>query len=349
RFVNAVVAYGEYVKLTLWPQDLAVLYRYRIDHSWFRIVLSLVGFCTCFGYFFHLRKRYPYLLVGWCWFVGTMVPVIGLVQVGGQAWADRYTYFPTIGLLLALVWFGSEVTVKKWRSWLFGFVLVLAFFYLGLSWNQSRYWHDTVSLFQRAVAVDQNNPVAYNLLGLALTSEKRWPEADQAFSKALKLNPRFGQALVNWGNALQDQERNSEAESLYRKAMRPDINEIDAFVALAALRKKEHRLDEAEKILYQVLRLAPADAGVNYNLGTVLLTKGQAQASIEPFERALKGRPYHIKTRVNLAIAMANLGQFDNAAEQFSYAVQLDPANRQALYNLKQLRRLQERQSGAGR
>ncbi len=348
RVVNALVAYGEYVKLQFWPQNLAVLYRYRIDYSWLRIVISGIGFCGIFYFVFRERKRYPFLLVGWCWFVGTLVPVIGLVQVGGQAWADRYTYIPAIGFWLALVWFGAAVSPARSRRWVTGAVIAAAFFYLILSWQQTHYWHDTVTLFQRAVKMDKNNPVAYNLLGQALAKEKRWSETEPIFSRAMQLNSRFGQALLNWGNALQEQGRNQEAEEVYRKAMQPEIREIDAFVAFALMRKKEHRLDDAEKILRQALSFAPASSAVNYNLATILLHKGQTEESVPLFNKALKLRPYHVKTHINLGIALAHQGQLTAASRQLSYALQLDPGNKQAQYNLMQLKRLQAKKVGSG-
>jgi len=349
RLIHTFIAYGEYVKLLLWPHDLAVLYRYRIDYSGLRIVVSIIGLMGSFGWVFYERNRYPYLLVGWCWFVGTLVPVIGLVQVGGQAWADRYAYFPAIGFWFALVWLGAELCSGKRQQILAYIAILVTFLYLALSWKQIRCWKNSVTLFQQAVAVDQENPVAYNLLGLALIAEKHWPEVDRVFTQALQLNPNYCQALVNWGNALQKQGRNRDAELKYRKAINCNNKDVYAFVAFATLCKKEHRLDEAEKILRQALIFAPDDAGVNYNLGTVLLSKGQIQAALQPLENALKVRPDHIKTRINLAIGLAQSGSLEKALKQFSYILQIDPVNRQALYNMKQVRRLQkQRLTGAG-
>lgn len=348
RVINALVAYSEYMKLLFWPHNLAVLYRYRIDYSWLRIGFSLLSFCAISYWVFRERKRYPFLLVGWCWFIGTLVPVIGLVQVGGQAWADRYTYFPAIGFWLALVWLGAEVCPEKLRRPATAIVLSVAFVFLILSWQQNQYWRDSVTLFQRAVDVDKDNPVAYNLLGQSLALEKRWSEADRVFSRALQLNTRFGQALLNWGNALQEQGRNREAEVVYRKAMQPDIREIDAFVAFALMRKKERRLDDAEKILRQAIKYAPAAPAVNYNLATILLLKGRVQESVPLFEQAIKARPYHVRTHINLGIAQAHLGYLAAAYQQFSYALQLDPGNKQARYNLVQLKHLQAKKNGLG-
>ena len=345
RLTNAIVAYGEYVKLLLWPQNLAVLYRYRIDHTVMKMIFSaifLVGSCW---WVFRERRRYPFLLVGWCWFLGTLVPVIGLVQVGGQAYADRYSYFPAIGFWLALVWFAYDVCPVNCRQWVGGVTVLMLLFYLSLTWYQSRYWRNSVDLFQRAAAVDTENSAAYNLLGLALTKEERWAEADRAFARALEINVRFGQALVNWGNALQEQGRNLKAEQVYLKAMQPEIREIDAFVALATLKKKEHQLDEAEKILLKALQFAPDAPGVNYNLGTVLLSQGRATDALYPLRQALLRRPYHMKTYINLGIALAHLGQLQEAEQQFSYVLRFNPDHAQARYNLQQLKRLQKKDS----
>ncbi len=348
RLTNAIVAYVEYVKLLMWPRDLAVLYRYRVDYSMMRVLFSTLFLVACSGWVIRERRRYPVLLVGWCWFLGTLVPVIGLVQVGGQAWADRYTYFPAIGLWLALVWFGYEVCPRDRRRLVGGGLFVVALFFLSLTWYQSRYWRNSVTLFQRAATVDTENSVAYNLLGLALAKEERWLESDQAFARALQLNAHFGQALVNWGNALHEQGRNREAEQIYRKAMQPEVREIDAFVALAALRKQERRLDDAADILQKALQFAPYSPGVNYNLGTVLLSKGLVAESLQPLRQALDKRPYHIKTRVNLGIALARMGQLDEAEELFLAVLQFAPEHPQARYNLQQLKLLKERDSLRG-
>jgi len=141
---------------------------------------------------------------------------------------------------------------------------------------------------------------------------------------------------------LHEQGRNREAESAYRQAMQPEIKEIGAFVALAALFKQEHRLDDAERILHQAEQFAPDNAAVNYNLGTVLLNKGKVKESLPSLELASKIRPYHLKTRINLAIGLAQSGRLDAALKQLNYVLQLDPDNKQAHYNLEQLKRLQK-------
>ncbi len=345
RLTNSIVAYGEYVKLLLWPQDLAVLYRYRIDHSIIRLLFSLLGLAGCSWWVFRERRRYPFLLVGWCWFIGTLVPVIGLVQVGGQAWADRYTYFPAIGFWLALVWFGYGVCPRS-RRWLVGGVIVtVALCYLSLSWQQNRYWRNSVTLFQRAVAVDTENSVAYSHLGQAYAEEQRWGEAGKAFARALEIDPHFGLPIVKWGDALQEQNRDQEAEAMYLRALQPGIDGIEVYVALATLYKKQHRLEEAEKILRKGLTFAPGSAEINYNLGTIMIMRGNASNALPVLREALQERPSHVKTRINLGIALAQTGKLNEAEKQFNFVLLIDPEHAKARYNSEQISQLRKGQN----
>lgn len=343
RLTNSIVAYGEYLKLLLWPQDLAVFYRYRIDHSTIRLLLSILGLAGCSVWVFRERRRHPFLLVGWCWFIGTLVPVIGLVQVGGQAWADRYTYFPAIGFWLALVWFGYAVCPRSRHRLVGGVIVVVALCYLSLTWHQNRYWRNSVTLFQRAATVDTENSVAYSHLGQAYAEEQRWGEAGKAFARALEIDPHFGLPIVKWGDALQEQNRDQEAEAMYLRALQPGIDGIEVYVALATLYKKQHRLEEAEKILRKGLTFAPGSSEINYNLGTIMIMRGNAPNALPVLREALRKRPYHVKTRVNLGIALAQTGKLDEAEKQFNFVLLIEPEHAKARYNFEQISQLKKR------
>ena len=201
---NALISYCRYLGKLFWPTDLAVFYPHPAYWPLLKVLLAggmLVGITT----FCCWQRRHPFLLMGWLWFVGTLVPVIQLVvESGAHAMADRYTYIPSLGVLLLVVWGGCELT-KGWRYQvlslsLAGSVALVAC--LALTWQQLGYWTDSTTLFRHALAVTENNWLAHNNLGVALGREGQTDEAIRQFQEAIRLNPNYGQAHNNLGVAL---------------------------------------------------------------------------------------------------------------------------------------------------
>ena len=299
RLANALVSYVRYLSQTVWPQRLAAFYPHPVHWPGWQVAgagLLLVTFSL--AVLWSARRR-PHLVTGWFWYVGTLVPVIGLVQVGSQAMADRYMYWPAVGVFIALTWGVSDLMPSRPPGLLGGALLAVA---ACAVWSgvQVRYWKDSETLFRHAVQVTRNNCIAYNNLGTALVQQERLDEAIQAFSEALRIRPDFAETHANLGGAL-------------RK--RGDLQAAAAHFDVA-------------------LQLRPDDAQVQNDLGNVLDNLGHPEAAVPHYEAALRLQPALAGTEYNLAGSLAALGRTDEAIAHYRAALRLDPKNASAHFNL---------------
>ncbi|MEA1922989.1 MAG: tetratricopeptide repeat protein [Pseudomonadota bacterium] len=340
RLANALISYLKYIELTLWPQNLAVFYRYQGLPSLMILLGGLSLFALVTWWSFRLRHKAPFLLVGWLWFLGTLVPVIGLIQVGGQALADRYTYFPGIGLALILVWglarwCPSAHSAKVWVA-----ALLMIMLLIPLSYWQTGFWRNSFTLFSRAVAVDPLNYNAYSDLGVALQAEGRWSEAFKAFTRSVAIKPDYLKGLLNLGIALKKKQRYDEADKIFAQALKVDPASLRTYIVWADSKSAQGALPEGLEILQKALLLAPEDPALNYNLGVLLLKSNQIRAALKPLKLTLRLEPDNLEARVNLGVAEARLGDYGAAMQEFRRVLQSDPDHNQARYNLQQLERL---------
>jgi len=271
RVGNALVSYCRYLGKLSWPADLAVFYPLRGHWPVAQVLLAgglLLGITVLF---IVLRGRYPFKLMGWLWYCGTLVPVIGLVQVGDQAMADRYTYIPSLGVLILVIW-GVYELACRWRyhalvlSVAGGLAIVLCF---GLTRLQLGHWQDNETLFRHALAVTENNYLAHNNLGIALDREGRTGEAISQFQETIRLTPDDAEAQNNLGVAL----------------------------------NKMGRIDEAISHYQEAIRLKPGFAGFYNNLGIAFGMKGQIDEAINQFQEAIRLKHDFAEARNNLARA----------------------------------------------
>ncbi len=275
RVGNALISYGRYLGKLFWPTDLAVCYPHPGHWPLGKVALGggvLVGLSVLVWV---QRRRHPYLLVGWLWFVGTLVPVIGLVQMGAQAMADRYTYLPSLGALILTVWGAHELT-RNWRyqvpGWSVagGAVVVLC---LGLTRQQIGYWRDSEALFRHALKVTENNALAHNGLGVALDQEGRIAEAIRQLQEALRLNPDSAGFHYNLGVAFFQQGRTAEAIRQFQETLRLNADNAEAHNNLGTALGMQGQTDEAIRQFQEALRLKPDYAEARQNLGIMLATK----------------------------------------------------------------------------
>ena len=336
RLPNAVVSYAKYLLLTFWPNDLAVYYPFAGITAWQIIgaVFLLIGitvFCVS------QRKIRPCLVVGWLWFLGTLVPVIGIVQVGGQIMADRYFYVPSIGLFITLV-FGLADIGKSWRvapalsaGIAAGILLILA----TLTNAQIQRWRDSFTLFEHTLAVTPPNlRIEYNL-GVALGASDRYDEAAAHFAKALQVDPNFYDGLVAMGVTCAHQGRLPEGIEYFQAAIRlqPDIPK--AHVQLAHALWTESRNEAALEEMDRASKLAPKDAAIRADFGLALALVGRTPEAIEQLHEALQLNPNSAEAHNNLGLALLASGQARESIAEFEAAMHLKPELKGTAENLQ--------------
>ncbi|MBW2541032.1 MAG: tetratricopeptide repeat protein [Deltaproteobacteria bacterium] len=268
RIANAAVVYVEYIAKMFWPTQLAIYYPHPGFPPVWKLALSVAALVAISLFALRAASRRPALTVGWLWYLGTLLPVIGLVQIGSQAMADRYTYVPLIGLFIALAWAIPESAVRGRQRQLAlgaGAAAVLALFSL-LTWQQVGYWRGGIRLFERALEVTQNNSLAHFSLGLALGHEGRFAEALTHHEAALRIDPNHEEALYEIGILFERLGRTEDAIRAYSEAIRMHPHHVRARNNLAAIFARAGRLDEAIFQLREALRVDPANQQVRRNL-----------------------------------------------------------------------------------
>lgn len=285
RAGNAVMAYVAYLKRMVVPTDLAVLYPYPRDMAWGLVILFALLLLAFTWVSIAIVRRAPYVLVGWLWFAGTLVPVIGLVQIGIQSMADRYTYIPSIGLFIAVSWGVPEllkkVPLKRVVCSALASAVLLAL--MVCARKQVSYWSNSVRLFSHTIAVTANNYGAYNGLGSALGDLGRSDEAIRAYSEAVRINPDYTQAHNNLGVALMNLGRFEEAIFHYQEALRVYPNYLYAHNNLGVALMNLGRFEEAAFHFSEALRIDPELHHARKDLETARRRMAsQKQHSYEP-------------------------------------------------------------------
>jgi Tfp pilus assembly protein PilF len=308
RLGNALLAYVGYLRKMVWPADLAVIYPLSVHVSWggaalAGLFLAAVSWCA-----WRRRRERPWRLVGWLWYLGMLVPVIGLVQVGGQAMADRYTYLPLIGIFLALVfeasyWADRLSLARAVPALAAGLALAGC---VAMTIRQLGFWRDSQSLFTHALAVTQANPIAHVNLGVALEQAGQRQEARRQYEAALRLAPRLVEAHNGLGNVLQADGRLDAALAQYREAVRLKPSALLPHLNLATLLARLGQYDEAMKECAAAARLGPRDPRPRLLLGKVLLRQRRSPEAVRELHAALALAPNDAQTIVLLARVLAS-------------------------------------------
>ncbi len=315
RLANAVQAYAGYLLQTVWPAKLAVFYPHAGDSiDALRLAASLALLTAITIAALRLRTRAPYVLLGWSWYLVTLLPVIGLVQVGEQAMADRYTYVPLIGIFIAVAWGVGDVAG---RPRIAGGIAVAALAALSLAAHvQVRYWKDSETLFRHALRVTEDNYTAHLNLGLALADRGDLERAIGQYREALRLRPDHAGAHNNLGVALTRVGKGSEAVEHYREAIRLDPGNADARFNLGQALVAAGRIDAAMERFREAIRLDPDFVEAHYNYGTLLARQGRWQAAIEHLSRVVELRPAYAEAHYNLGLALYYAGDVDGARRE---------------------------------
>jgi tetratricopeptide (TPR) repeat protein len=336
RITNAVTSYAVYLGKTLWPAHLAAFYPHPVSipvWQWLGASVLLVALSLL-----ALRSvsTRPYFAVGWCWFLGTLVPVIGLVQVGRQALADRYTYIPLVGIFVIIAW-GAEEFVRRYRLSLrlVAFVFALIFTVLTwLTWQQVRTWHDSITLFEHALHLTRDNYVAHVNLGRALAEEGRPAEAEQHLREALRIYPGYDEARVNLGVLLAKDGRFEEAAPHLRSVLQATPDHVGALLNLGTILERQGLVAEASSYYAAALRVAPDNARAHFSQGHALMLLGRTAEASRHFEEALRIDPGYAKAHVNLGALSSRRGDMDQAIRHFQAVIAIDNNDASAHYNL---------------
>jgi tetratricopeptide (TPR) repeat protein len=336
RIANALVSYVRYIGKMFWPENLSILYPHP-GHwpAWQVMASASVLLAVSVAVILMGRKR-PYLVVGWLWFCGTLIPVIGLVQVGIQSMADRYTYVPLIGLFIMLAWGIAElIPVRPWRgsALAVGAAALLAACAC-LTGRQIRFWRDSEALFRHAVQVTRNNYLAYNNLGFYLSGQGRTTEAMENYRLALKINPAYEDALNNLGYALAGQKKYAEAIPLYEAALRIKPLHAEVHNNLGNALSETGKIDDAIKHYLIALQQKPDHADAHNNLGIALAMKGKLDEAITHFHEAIRCKPSYASAHSNLGNALAVQHKLDEAIKEYLESLRLKPDDARAHNNL---------------
>jgi Tfp pilus assembly protein PilF len=291
RMENALVSYAVYLQKTIWPSGLAVFYPHpkALLPLW-QPALAAFVLLAITGLAIWGARHHRYLPVGWLWYLGTLVPVIGLVQVGAQSRADRYAYLPLIGVFIVIAW-GTAELAKRLRVapyWLPAVAICVLLVFGILTRHNLSYWHDSVSLFTHAQNVTRDNYIADNNLGEALAQQGNVDRAFAEFSKAIAANPAYDQAHQNMGMALVQQRKLDQAVVEFRKTVELNPKSYDAYNKLGAALLNLGQLDEAMVCFSKALEISPDFAPALVNMGTVLEKQGKTDQALESYTHAVQ-------------------------------------------------------------
>jgi tetratricopeptide (TPR) repeat protein len=316
RLGNALVAPVRYVALLAWPTDLAIFYPYRTwPPSTIAAAAAILVVATAAA--LAVYRTAPYVTVGWLWYLITLAPVGGIVQAGSQSMADRFTYLPSIGLAVAVVWTLADHSPlgRLPRASIVCLVAVIGALLLGLSRRQVMTWRDSETVFRHAIAVTGDNYLAQNQLGEALAAQQRYDEAAPHYLESTRLNPVYPEAQNNAGNALVRQGRDAEAEPYYRRAIALDPTIAESHNGLGSLLSDRGDLAGAAMALRAALEHRPDYPEALLNLAHVLRRQAEFAAAAEAYRRTVALRPDWLDARVGLARALTGLDQLTEAEQ----------------------------------
>ena len=337
RVENALVTIWIYLREMVWPVHLAVFYPHPKGSIllWI-VILALFFFLAVSVGAFLWRKKYPYLFTGWFWYVGMLVPVIGLVQVGLQAHADRYTYLPQIGIYLLVTWSVAELFAarKSYRLILGGLATAIIATLMIVAWRQTGYWSDPVRFWEHTLAVTENNEVAERGIGTALLKVGRIEEAIAHDRAALRIHPHDPLGLTNLANALLQNKEVPEAIEHYREVVRLSPNDSELRSNLAKALAQNGAPQEAIDQFRAALRIRPGNSDAAYSLGNMLLEQGNPDEAISYFRKAIVSDPKNIDAHYNLGIALSRKGELDQAIAEFETTIRVQPQHAGAQNNL---------------
>ncbi|OQA00430.1 MAG: TPR repeat-containing protein YrrB [Planctomycetes bacterium ADurb.Bin401] len=360
RIANIVVSYGEYIWKMIWPMNLACLYPFPAEGlPASKIIFSGIALLLISVFIFIFARKYKFAVFGWLWYLGTLVPVIGFVQVGAHAIADRYTYIPLTGLFIIIAFGFKELIARRRYKVLLVPAAGILIFWFSVSLQQVKYWKDSLTLFAHTLDVTKTNfiilanyaaclndagkydeaieyskklievkpesPEIRNDYGCGLMNAGRYKEAIEQFQLALKYKPQFPQAFYNLGNSLKKTNDYEQAADCYRQAINLKTDYTDAYVNLAFTLFELQKYQESLEICDKVLGFEPGNVFAHGYRAMSLAGQGKLAEAIEEIRYVLKFRPNDVEMHRNLGILLERNGQNAEAVKAYKEALRIDP------------------------
>ena len=336
HLANAPISYVIYLRKMFWPFDLAIPYPFQGMPPVWQIYASVTFLAIVSYVAIKLKDKYNYLFFGWFWFIITLMPMIGILGVGPQAMADRYTYIPAVGITVLLVWGVCDLTraVTLQKQILLGLSVFVLAFMVSLSSKQVSYWQDSLTLFERTVRLTPKSPVAHFSYGYSLELQQEEDKAIHHYKEALRFSPSFVQVNNNLGALLVKKGMAKEAIPYLKKALDDNPGTAVGQINLANALAYTGQLDEAILHYQEALKINSSDASAHMNIGVILAGQGKFSQAIDHYSKALELQPESVETHYNLAGSLAQSGEINGAIFHYQTVLNLNPEYFAAYFNL---------------
>jgi protein O-mannosyl-transferase len=335
RFSNTFISYIAYIGQAIWPNNLAVLYPYPLLFPTWQVIGAALLLTAITITVIGKTKRAPYLAMGWLWYVGTLVPVIGIVQVGLQARADRYTYIPLIGLFIMATWGISEFS-KNWRyrrEALIASSTVVLLFLCIVTWTQVWYWKNSITLFEHALNVTENNYIAYYNRGIAYSELRNYRQAIGDYDKVIEIKPKYTEAYSNRGNAYLHLGNDRQAIGDFDKAIEINPKHERAYNNRGTAYSNLGNDTQAIRDYDKAVEINPKYEKAYNNRGKSYSLLGNYRQAIGDYDKAIEINPKYAKAYNNRGNAYTKLGNYRQAIGDFDKAIEINPKYVEAYYN----------------
>jgi len=335
RIGNAFVSYITYIAKMIWPSNLAVFYPHPGSWPLWQVLGSILLLVAVTLAVFRMAKRFPYLATGWLWYTGTLVPVIGIVQVGGQVMADRFTYIPLIGLFIMAAW-GVPDLLKKWSYRKEVLLASSAASILCLSvitWTQVGYWQNRIALFDHTLKVTGYNWLVYNNRGVAYNGLGNYRQAIEDYGRAIEIKPDYAEAHYNRGNAYNGLGNYRQAIQDYNKAIEINPGYAGAYNNRGVAYNGLGNYRQAIENYGRAIEIKAGYAEAYINRGVAYNGLGNYRQAIEDLNRAIEIEPRYAEAYINRGVAYNNLGNYRQAVDDYGRAIEIKPGYAKAYLN----------------
>jgi len=335
RIENALFSYICYIEKMMWPFNLAVFYPHPGDLPFWKVTASLLLILIISVISIRMIQKRPWLFVGWFWYLGTLVPVIGLIQIGGYAMADRFAYIPFIGIYIIIAW-GIPLLFSNFKKKTMISIISISFILIIFltAWNQIKYWTDSIRLFEHALEVTSNNAIAHNNLGTALRESKKQDKALMHFMKALQIDPKLALTYNNLGMTLAEKGETDKAIYYYTQAIHFDPEFSEAYNNLGIVLFQKNKLKEAIEHFQTAIQRMPDNTDMQHNLSIILQTQKKIDAAIEKIQTRLENITDDPILYYQLGNMYLKKGEDDKAILNYQNALSLKSDFKPALNSL---------------